>query len=109
EALNEGGVESARRPHDRPFLLYLSHKAVHPDLEQRPDGSLSDPTASKFVPAERHRHLYADAPVPRRPNALIDRVEGKPALTRPVAGLPPLGRATGTSGAAIRAPLRPLL
>jgi N-acetylglucosamine-6-sulfatase len=102
-------VRRLRRPHDRPFVLYLSHKAVHPNLVQRPDGSLSDPTASQFLPAARHQHLYADAKIPRRPNALVERVEGKPALTRPIGNLPPLGRATGTSDAVIRGRLRTLM
>jgi N-acetylglucosamine-6-sulfatase len=109
DLLNERALEFIRRPHQGPFLLYLSHKAVHPDLEQRPDGSLSDPSASTFRPAERHRNLYADEKVPRRPNALIDRVEGKPALTRPAVGLSPLSRATGTSDAVIRDRLRTLM
>jgi N-acetylglucosamine-6-sulfatase len=106
DLLNDRAVAFLRRPHDRPFVLYLSHKAVHPNLEQRPDGSLSDPTASQFLPAERHKHLYADARIPRRPNALIDRVQGKPALTRQIGDLPPLGRATGTSDAVVRDRLR---
>jgi N-acetylglucosamine-6-sulfatase len=35
-----------KRPPDKPFFLYLSHKGVHSD----------------FVPAERHRGRYKDAP-----------------------------------------------
>jgi N-acetylglucosamine-6-sulfatase len=35
-----------QRPADKPFFLYLSHKGVH----------------AEFVPAERHRGRYADAP-----------------------------------------------
>lgn len=35
------------RPGDKPFMLYLSHKAVH----------------SEFIPAERHKGKYANAPV----------------------------------------------
>ncbi len=111
DILNERAVEFIRRPHDRPFVLYLSHKAVHPNLAQRPDGSISDPTASNFLPAARHQHqhLYADAKIPRRPNALFDRLEGKPALTRQIGQLPPLSRATGTSDEVIRDRLRMLL
>jgi N-acetylglucosamine-6-sulfatase len=104
-----GALEFLRRPHGRPFVLYLAHKAVHPNLVQRPYGSLSDPSASRFLPAARHQHLYADAQIPRRPNALAERVKGKPALTRPIGNLPPLGRATGTSEAVIRGRLRTLM
>lgn len=39
------------RKADRPFLLMLSHKAVH----------------SEFIPAERHRGRYAGAPLPEPP------------------------------------------
>jgi N-acetylglucosamine-6-sulfatase len=109
DILNDRAVAFIRRPHDRPFVLYLSHKAVHPNLTQRPDGSLSDPMASTFVPATRHERLYADAIIPRRPNALIDRLDGKPALTRPIGNLPPLSRATGTCDEAIRGRLRTLM
>ncbi len=106
DILNDRAVEFLKRKHDKPFVLYLSHKAVHPNLEQRPDGSVTDPTAANFVPAERHKNLYADATIPRRPNALVDRLEGKPALMQKVGDLPPLSRATGTSDAVIRDRLR---
>jgi N-acetylglucosamine-6-sulfatase len=109
DILNERAVEFIRRPHDRPFVLYLSHKAVHPNLIQRPDGSLSDPSASNFVPAPRHARLYADETIPRRPNARIDRLEGKPALMRPIGSLPPLSRATGTGDEEVRGRLRTLM
>jgi N-acetylglucosamine-6-sulfatase len=109
DIFNDRAVEFIKRPHDKPFVLYLSHKAVHPSTEQRDDGSLTDPSASHFVPAERHKNLYADAEVPRRPNALIDKLEGKPALMRPIAKLPPLSRATGSSDQVIRDRLRMLM
>jgi N-acetylglucosamine-6-sulfatase len=106
DVLNAAAVEFLRRPHDQPFALYLSHKAVHPNTQQRADGSLTDPTAAKFVPAERHRNLYSDAIVPRRPNARFDRLDGKPALMRTIGDLPPLSPATGTSDDVVRDRLR---
>jgi N-acetylglucosamine-6-sulfatase len=109
DLLNARAVEFIRRPHDRPFLLYLSHKAVHPNLVQRADGSLSDPSASTFVPAPRHANLFANETMPRRPNALVDRVTGKPALERRIGDLPPLGRASGSSDDVIRGRLRSLM
>jgi arylsulfatase A-like enzyme len=109
DLLNDRAVEFIRRRHTKPFVLYLSHKAVHPNLVQRADGSIDDPTASQFVPAQRHRKLYADAKIPRRPNALFDKLEGKPALLRKLGDLPPLSRATGTSDDAIRDRLRMLM
>jgi N-acetylglucosamine-6-sulfatase len=108
DILNRQAIEFLRRPHDQPFLLYLSHKAVHPNLVQRADGSIDDPTAARFIPADRYRRLYADAPIRRRPNALFERLEGKPALTRSLPDLPPLSQSTGTSDEVIRDRLRML-
>jgi N-acetylglucosamine-6-sulfatase len=108
DVFNDHAVEFIERRHDKPFLLYLAHKAVHPDLEQRPDGSISDPSAGKFEPAERHRNMYANEPVPRRPN-VRDNLAGKPALQRKIGNLPPLGPATGTDDETVRNRLRMLM
>ena len=95
-----------RRGRDRPFLAYLSHKAVHPNLFQDSDGSIkSVPQDGGFTPPERLASLYADLPVPRRPNT-ASFGEGKPALQRPIKGVPPLGPGTGTPDHVIRNRLR---
>jgi len=103
DVLNAKAVEflQAKRADDKHFCLYIAHKALHPELAQRDDGSISDPSAAKFLPAKRHRNLYADDAIPRRLN-VIDDLKGKPALRRPIDGLPPLSRATGTSDATVR-------
>ncbi|WP_435018197.1 sulfatase family protein [Tundrisphaera sp. TA3] len=102
DVLVDRSLAFLEKPGDaRPFLLYLSHKGLHPETAQAADGTLSDPNAARFIPADRHKGLYADAPVPRRPNA-ADTLEGKPALRRPIAGLPPLGPGTGTGDESIR-------
>jgi N-acetylglucosamine-6-sulfatase len=57
-----------QRRADRPFFLYLSHKAVHSD----------------FVPAERHRGRYANRPF-RPPASMADTAanyDGKPMWVR---------------------------
>ena len=59
------------------------------------------PTPAKFVPAERHKSLFAGQPVPRRPNAGKPPA-GKPALQRQIGDLPPLGPDTGTDDETIR-------
>jgi len=107
DVLTERALAFLRRPHAKPFLLYLAHKAVHPSLAQRADGSVSDPKGGTFIPAERHKHLYAGAPVPHRPN-VGKPPEGKPALLRQLAGLPLLGPDTGTDDEAVRNRLRML-
>jgi N-acetylglucosamine-6-sulfatase len=82
----------------KPFLAYLAHKAIHPNIVQRNDGSLvSIPgQPAGFVAAERHRGRYRGRMMPRRPNAFRPPVD-KPALMRPIGDLPPLGRETATT------------
>jgi arylsulfatase A-like enzyme len=50
---------------DKPFCLYLGHKAVHPDSIQRNDGSKDTSYPTKFLPAPRHLGLYEQATFPR--------------------------------------------
>jgi N-acetylglucosamine-6-sulfatase len=80
---------------------------MHPELVQYDDGSVSDPSGSKFMPAKRHKHLYSEAAIPRRLN-VTDTLKGKPALGRTVKGLPPLGPKTGTDDETVRDRLRML-
>ncbi len=107
DILNKFALDYLKQKHTKPYLLYLSHKAVHPDLVQNADGSLSDPNAGKFIPAVRHTQLYAEASIPHRANHGRPP-EDKPALLRPIAGLPPLGPKTGTDDETIRNRLRML-
>jgi N-acetylglucosamine-6-sulfatase len=107
DILGEQARAFLQAPHSKPFLLYLSHKAVHPETVQRADGSLSDPTLSNFIPAERHKSLYRGVKVPRRPNA-SEPPRNKPALQREIAGLAPLGPDTGSSDEVILNRLRML-
>ncbi len=96
DVFSERAAEFTRRERDRPFLLYLSHKAVHPNIFQNADGSIEDiPEDGGFAPPERLMDAYAGHPVPRRPNA-SSYGEGKRALMRPIEGLPALGPETGT-------------
>lgn len=44
DILTDYAVDYPRKARDKPFCLYLSHKAVHGD----------------FIPAERHKGLYAN-------------------------------------------------
>ena len=98
-------VAFIKRPRTKPFFVYLAHKAIHPNLVQYDDGSISDPSAAAFIPAQRHKGLYADAPIDRRAST-ADSLRGKPALRRTIANLPPLGPDTGSSDTTIRDRLR---
>jgi len=107
DVLNAEAAAFVRRKRDKPFCLYIAHKALHPELVQRDDGSISDPGAGKFLPAKRHAMLYEDDAIPRRLNAM-DTLQGKPALQRTIEGLPALGLETGTSDETVRDRLRML-
>ena len=108
DILNRFALDFLKQKHDKPYLLYISHKAVHPDLTQNADGSVSDPSAGKFIPAERHKQLYAEASIPHRSN-YGKTAEGKPALLRSIDGVTPLGPKTGTDDETIRNRLRMLV
>lgn len=100
DLLNGYAVEFIKRRRDKPFLVYLAHKAIHPEATQNNDGSVNLADSERFMPAERHKNLYAGKTVPRRPNAMRAPV-GKPALERRIGELPPLGAATSTRDEAI--------
>ena len=63
--LNRRAVEFVNQLHEKPFCLYLGHKAVH----------------SPFLPAKRHEELYSDYEfqIPERDKADL---AGKPVLKR---------------------------
>ncbi len=68
DRITDFAVEYLQRPHDKPFMLYVSHKAVHAD----------------FVPAERHEGSYDGREYPR-PATMADTEEnyaGKPTWVR---------------------------
>ncbi|MDZ4686196.1 MAG: sulfatase [Planctomycetaceae bacterium] len=92
DILTGHAVEFIQRPRAKPFLLYLAHKAVH----------------APFVPAERHKHLFADVPIVRAPSAK-DTWEGKPVLRRPVIKLSPKDPDVHSSDEMIRNQLRCLM
>ncbi len=64
DLLTDYAVEFVRQKREKPFVVYLAHKAVH----------------GPFTPAERHKNLYADAATPLTPNHQ-DPLDGKPAVT----------------------------
>lgn len=110
DVLTDYTVRFIERAKDRPFMAFLAHKALHPNVAQRDDGSVAELAGQRagFVPAERHRGRYADKPVPRRQNATVAPLR-KPALQRPIAGLPPLAPGTGTPDVDVRDRLEMLL
>ena len=65
--LNRWALEFVGRPHRKPFLLYLSHKALH----------------TPYLPTRRHESLYAGARYVAPASAGED-LSGKPVLRRAV-------------------------
>ncbi len=110
DVLTDYVVKFMKQSQGKPFMVFLAHKALHPNMQQSDDGSVAPVRGqgAGFVPAERHRGRYANAVVPRRPNATVP-VTGKPALQRTIEGLPPLGPATGTPDKDVRDRLEMLL
>ena len=110
DILTQYTVDFMRRSRGKPFMVFLAHKALHPNVQKRDDGSVAQlqNQSGGFVPAERHRGRYATAVVPRRQNATVP-VQRKPALQRAIPGLAPLSPATGTPDRDVRDRLEMLL
>src|SRR5215475_7814825 len=108
DLLNGYAVEFIKRRRDKPFLVYLAHKAIHPESTQNNDGSVNLADSERFIPAERHMNLFAGKTIPRRLNAMRAPA-GKPALERRIGDLPPLGAGTATSDEAILGRQRALM
>lgn len=110
DRLTDHAVRFVREPAEKPFLVFLAHKALHPNVVQHDDGSTGAVAGQSegFIPAPRHEGRYAKAVVPRRPSAGTPALR-KPALLRSIPGVPPLGPATATPDRDIRARLEMLL
>ena len=93
-----------------PFLVYLAHKAIHPNVIQLDDGTVKplDGQPGGFVAADRHRGRYQGRTMPRRSNAFVPPTD-KPALMRRIGTMPPLGKATATTDEEVRGRLEMLL
>lgn len=59
------GFIRRQRNSQRPYCLYLAHKAVHPDAIQHDDGSLDVAYGTHYIAAERHRGRYDKEIFPR--------------------------------------------
>lgn len=110
DLLTDYAVAFIEEDREGPFLLYLSHKALHPNIQQRDDGSSAALPGQPrgFIAAERHRGTYASAPIPRRPNTSAP-IEKKPALERSIEGVRPLTPGGGTTDETVRQRLEMLL
>jgi N-acetylglucosamine-6-sulfatase len=81
DLLNERAAEFVGRKRRHPFALFFAHKAVHPDVQQKQDGTIDVGTMQGYVLPERHKDLYRGCEYPPRPNVrpLAQVLEQKPA------------------------------
>ena len=107
DIFTERAVSFISETRTKPFLLMLSHQALHPNVLQQADGTIVSIGEGGFIPADRHKKLYADKTPPRRANYAVPP-HGKPALERRIEGLAPLGKSTVTADETIRDRLRML-
>jgi arylsulfatase A-like enzyme len=90
DLLTERAVSFIRREQGHPFLLYFAHKAVHPDIVQRDDGSLDQDSDRGYIPAPRHEGRYRDRVFTRRelPSEIAADLAGKPVVRNALLRLP---------------------
>jgi arylsulfatase A-like enzyme len=82
DLLTDRAIAFATRARRKPFMVYIGHKAIHPQIQQRDDGTVDVSTNQGFVPAARHRGKYTGKIYRRRANfglSAQDRA-GKPVL-----------------------------
>jgi arylsulfatase A-like enzyme len=91
DVITDQAVDFVKKDHaGKPFAMYIGHKAVH----------------GPYTPAERHKELYKDDPLPTRPDVADRDNAGKPALTRKVADPPKDHPAYGVTDDIIRDQIR---
>jgi arylsulfatase A-like enzyme len=81
DLLNERAIEFVSRKRRQPFALFFAHKAVHPDVQQKQDGTIDVSSMEGYVLPERHKDLYKGMKYPPRPNVLpiAEVLKNKPA------------------------------
>ncbi len=84
DIFTERAVEFIKKSGDRPFFVYIGHKAVHPEAVQRDDGTVDLSIPREFMPATRHSGRYDGMTIKRRPNyGLSDRDrKSKPVIAK---------------------------
>jgi len=101
DILTNFALEFINKERDEPFLLYLSHKALHPNFVQHDDGSVTAIDGGGFVAANRHQGMYKDQVFTKRQNFGVAPTD-KPALARKINNLPLLSEETVTPENTIR-------
>ncbi len=87
DILTDRVISFIQEEREGPFVAYLAHKAIHPDVQQLDDGSVPEGAPMRYVPAPRHRGRYEEEVFPRRPNTVrtLADLDEKPAIRRALA------------------------
>lgn len=87
DVLTDEAVSFLRKPRSKPFLLYLSHKAIHPDVHQNSDSSVDLSSGIRYEAAKRHQGAYQDESIawPLHVRFAKKSLTGKPVLARALA------------------------
>lgn len=89
DVLTDRAVAFIAEEHDQPFMLYLAHKAIHPEVKQKDDSTIDFSYRSKYRAADRHIGTYKDKVLPRRNNYQDSEKQpafpGKPVLENALA------------------------
>jgi len=70
DLLTDRAIGFISKKRDKPFFLFVGHKAIHPDAVQLNSGALDLQAGSKYIPAPRHEGKYKDAKFERRKNII---------------------------------------
>jgi len=68
DIFTDRAVDFIKKSGDKPFFVYIGHKAVHPEAKQLDDGTIDMSVPRVFTPAERHKGRYDGKVIERRPN-----------------------------------------
>lgn len=87
DLLTDRAVDFIARETAAPFLVYLSHKAVHPDITQLDDGSRALGSDQGYVPPPRYVDHYRDRVLARRGSVVqtLGELGQKPAVQHALA------------------------
>ena len=84
DVFTEKALEFIQEPSEKPFFLYIGHKAIHPEAVQHDDGTIDLSVPKKFIAAERHKGKYAGKTMKRAPShsSTFQADDGKPVVQR---------------------------
>jgi N-acetylglucosamine-6-sulfatase len=66
DLLTNRAIGFISKKREKPFFMYLGHKAIHPDAVQLNNGALDLQAGSRYIPAPRHEGKYKDVTIKRR-------------------------------------------